>query len=557
MRASAVLLAVLVAGCNAVDPCDGLAGTCISARVEGPLMGLDGLLVSVAVAQTPQMMTSTPGGRFELPVRLAILLPPTATSPVTMGVDALANGQDVGSSGPVSVAFTPNAKTAVTFVVHALGGGDGGNDSGGDGSVGDAMPDGPPPGVVSFVPSSIDYGTIDRGTMSPTHVITLYNNTTHAVMTTSTPMPTGDAMLFNIDTSKTTCFGGAGMNVQLMLPAGGSCTIGFIFAPQKAGDFMMDVQATFDDGESAGFSLTGHARPVWSAENVSGLPSLTAVWGSSDGDLWAVGNGPTAEHSTGNGIWQPMNSGINAALNAVWGVDAQHIWAGGAGGNVFFGTGGNAWSSQVAASCTVRGLWMRDVNTGFGATDCGGNGQITRFSGGTWTNTLISNAPNPFLAVCGFGQRNVAVGYSAQFYSTDANGGSWSSSSGLFTGYTGHLRGCWLSDLNTVWVVGDAGTGIIGIYRCVANGANWTCTHETAGPMTQNLSAVSGRVTATAGVLDLYAVGPLGNMLLHSDGTGTWTPVTLPNNQAMNGVWVSPTGTVVAVGFNGEINHYY
>jgi photosystem II stability/assembly factor-like uncharacterized protein len=56
---------------------------------------------------------------------------------------------------------------------------------------------------------------------------------------------------------------------------------------------------------------------------------------------------------------------------------------------------------------------------------------------------------------------------------------------------------------------------------------------------------------------DLYAVGPLGNLLLHSDGSGTWTPITLPTGSALTSVWVAANGDVIAGGANGQIVHLY
>ena len=56
---------------------------------------------------------------------------------------------------------------------------------------------------------------------------------------------------------------------------------------------------------------------------------------------------------------------------------------------------------------------------------------------------------------------------------------------------------------------------------------------------------------------DIYAVGQLGNEVLHSTGDGTWTPVQIPTTNAMNGVYVAPNGDVVAVGFGGQIAHYH
>jgi hypothetical protein len=550
MRLLACFL-LAVAGCSSADPCDGLAGTCVSARVEGNVMGLDALRISVA--GQPMSMTSMAGGTFSLPVRLAIVLPAGVASPASITIDGMAAGQPRASSGAQSVPLVAGGKTSFTFTLA--------------GGPVDGGADGPPPGVVSFFPSTVDYGTIARGTMSPVKTLRLYNNTMQAVSLTNMPTPTGDGDLFNIDPSSTCVTPDAGMNVMLTVPAGGSCSLAFVFQPTRSGQLMTSLTAMFNDGETASFTLKGTATPVWSAETAgNGSTNLTGVWGSGPGDIYAVASvpaGPPIFHTDGKGTWNTWansTSSLPTALFSISGVDATHFWVGAGGEGIWMGDGSMNWPSYQnpqTGSGNITGLWAQDTMVAYGASNSA-MGHIWAHS--TSWSAPVTNALQPFNAACGAGQRAFAVGDSAQFYASDANTAtappSWGAVPGTpFVSYTLSLHGCWASDANNVWVVGVHPTGTAGIYHCVF-GTTWACTHETAGNFSQDLNAVSGRVISP-GMVELYAVGPLGPQVLHSMGTGTWTQVQVPNNQMMNGVWVSATGEVVAVGSSGGVNHFY
>jgi hypothetical protein len=125
------------------------------------------------------------------------------------------------------------------------------------------------------------------------------------------------------------------------------------------------------------------------------------------------------------------------------------------------------------------------------------------------------------------------------------------------------LRGVWQAPggSTNVFAVGLAqtGGGPGSILHC--SGAPFVCVSETA-PINGDLHAISGR--SVNGQLDIYAVGNLGNQVLHSTGNGTWTAVQVPSNSGMTGVYVVPNGEVYAVGSPSsggaqitQINHLY
>jgi hypothetical protein len=63
---------------------------------------------------------------------------------------------------------------------------------------------------------------------------------------------------------------------------------------------------------------------------------LSAVWGASANDLYAVGTGGTLLHYTGTG-WVQMTSGVSGALFDVAGSSPRDAFAVGAGGVVVRG----------------------------------------------------------------------------------------------------------------------------------------------------------------------------------------------------------------------------
>src|SRR6185295_7572566 len=78
------------------------------------------------------------------------------------------------------------------------------------------------------------------------------------------------------------------------------------------------------------------ASGTFVAENTNGsMAALYGIYGFSENDLYAVGDGGTILHSTGTGVWtqQPV-AGVTTALNAVGGASADEVYAVGDNGVV-------------------------------------------------------------------------------------------------------------------------------------------------------------------------------------------------------------------------------
>src|SRR5262249_20670318 len=139
---------------------------------------------------------------------------------------------------------------------------------------------------------------------------------------------------------------------------------------------------------------------------------LTAVWGSGQSDVWAVGttvSNTTPEILRWNGTaWaQVAATGTDhISLNAVWGTGPSDVWA--AGNDHTTTTGavlhwdGSAWTAP--ASWTSAPPYVNQDVAG-GVWGSGPNDvwvmqseQIQLWDGSTWANSLVMNPAYPSLA---------------------------------------------------------------------------------------------------------------------------------------------------------------
>jgi hypothetical protein len=116
---------VLACGCADKDPCEGNPRLCITASVAGDqVTTLDQLRV-VVDELAPQVATSpTPPRSFDLPVKLAIVLPDAlAGQTIHVHIDGMAGGALRGQSATQEV-LLESRHLARAFTVVGFGGGD-------------------------------------------------------------------------------------------------------------------------------------------------------------------------------------------------------------------------------------------------------------------------------------------------------------------------------------------------------------------------------------------------------------------------------------------------
>lgn len=543
-----VVVALLVAGAGCADnPCSGISGTCISGRVEGTVTGLDQLRVALDGVTQTQLSPTTPSP-FSLPVRVAIALPSSATSPVTLTIDGLSGGQALATSGAQSVSFTAGGHASYTFTLTGGAVDDlavGPTDLGGD------MASVAVPGHVTLSPTTLSFPSTVRGMQSAPQIVTVYNRTGMTVSTVQPDMAgstggggSGGGDFGPIGVTPASCVLGAN---GLTVPANVDCQLQMVFAPTASGMRTGSTPVAFSNGDAVTLSFSGQATPTWSGEGPGGSVQMLGVWATS-GVAYAVGGVTSGMPWLSNmpGVWNPQGT-FPYPWHAVTGVDTSHVWAG-ADGGIYELADGGGWASQTmvpndaGAPGTINGVWAASATEAYAVSNAG---QIYRYSGTSWS--LIGQSPqSPLYAVSGANSGNYVVAGTMGYLAVPLAGVL----SPVMTNTTVALHGVWEAATNNIFAVGDSST----IVHCT--GSPLSCMVESS-PVPQNLSAVSGRIDPATMMPDVWAVGALGNVVLHSNGGGTWTKVTVPNNMAMSGVFVLPSGEVFAVGGNGQVNHLY
>ncbi|MBM4445354.1 MAG: hypothetical protein FJ020_08665 [Chloroflexi bacterium] len=191
-----------------------------------------------------------------------------------------------------------------------------------------------------------------------------------------------------------------------------------------------------------------------------------------------------------------MTSGTTNNLNDVWGsVSDNVVYAVGNGGTILRYRDG-AWSSMESlTSVQLNAVWG---SSGSAVYAVGAEGTIRWYDGsvpGTWT--------------------------------------------GMGGGTTVVLNDVWGSSATDIFFVGDAGT--IGRFE---NGG-WS-SMSIGGGASPDLMALWGATPS-----DVFAVGEQGAIIRYL-GSGSWTQMSSPSTNNLNGVWGSSSSNAYAVGDNAE-----
>lgn len=242
------------------------------------------------------------------------------------------------------------------------------------------------------------------------------------------------------------------------------------------------------------------------AEDLDG--ALLSVWGSGADDVWFVGSdpgdggGPYVVHYDGAGF-ERLDSGVDADLWWVYGDGQGDLWMSGSGGTILrYDTAAERFDAFATPSDApiVFGVFPLpdgDVWAVGGAAGATPPGFVWRLEGETFV--AVDDVPAAALEA-------------------------------------GMLFKVWGRSADDLWVVG---LGNVALHRTAAG---WE-SHDVA----RRLFTVHGHANRA------YAVGGfLGGYLTAIDGDAISdaTPTGMPQ---MNGVWVAPDGSAVAVGVEGAI----
>jgi hypothetical protein len=268
----------------------------------------------------------------------------------------------------------------------------------------------------------------------------------------------------------------------------------------------------------------------------SGTPNgLTAVWGSSSTDVWAVGRQGTIVHWNGDS-WSLFSSGTTAALDAVWGSAANDVWAVGTGGTIVHWNG-TSWSRSFSGTTDqLSSLWGSSTNDLWAVSASGG---ILHWNGSVWSTVLSGRSA--LTAIWGSGASDVWVaGVNTTLH---WNGSAWSSVPGPFF----DVAALWGTGPSDIWAVGGYDDGYENYLSAVFHwdGQAWSAA---AGGTMGGFSCVWGSAAN-----DIWVGGGTG--MLRWDGSG-WSPISLPG---VSGIWGSAANDVWAVvGYpGGSVYHWY
>ncbi len=315
-----------------------------------------------------------------------------------------------------------------------------------------------------------------------------------------------------------------------------------VVVPEAGADASLaaDVEVPPDGGCDAS-DPTCMAQPITCAEaafcpvptGVSAIHALTAVWGSSKDDVWAVGSGGTIVHWDG-AVWTaaPQDQTKNT-FRAVWGSGPNDVWVASATDTIFhttgFAGGPPTWTRAPMVSDDDFGV---PVFTAWGVA-----GGAPRFGGQAFVRF----------------DDDFEVSFINQIIATrDAEGGIawiWDRGAGRAM-----VNGMWGSSADDVWVVGDDSTWD-GAFGWTAHGTRtgdgdlvWTEVDSRAGAV---LRAVWG-----SSADDVWAVGDAGKIRRIGANKTAWEIVPSPTPAVLRAVWGAAADDVWAVGDHGTILHW-
>jgi hypothetical protein len=523
-----VVVALLAPACDS-------AGTAVVVTVDSSraIAGIAQLQVQASVGTTSRSYSFPIEGGTIPPARsFAIDVPANIEGILAVHVVAVDGLNHTLGAGDGSTGLAPGKRQDIAIGLGGDGNG-GGEDGGANGDAGGSV------GGLSFVPSSMIFGPVDRGTTAAVQTLKVHN--AGDPVTFGAPALGGsDAAAFALDAAASGACDGA------TVPKGGDCIVSLHYAPAAAGAHA----ATLTLGDIS-IALSGTALPIWEKQSVGINGNLEGITGTTANDLWVVGHDSlkrTVWQSSGDGNWGVRSPSYKTDMLGIFAWDSTHVLVVGKGQemNVYDDRNGSlAWSelSGDPQQPDWYGAWMASNHDYFVA---GGGGQVywddpLKVHGGIPT---VDSATLPALrSMWGKSTTDLGVaGGSALVYFGRIDPASWSGTTvpGL-NGSTICTR-IW-TDAHTDWFVGcrDSGGNVF-----VQRGDHSLQTKEIVFGANLAVSALHGRYYSPTR-LELYLAS--GATLWKSTGDGTWSSEKAPAAAAgaiLNGLWISPDSTLWA-----------
>ncbi|KPA09660.1 hypothetical protein MHK_010137, partial [Candidatus Magnetomorum sp. HK-1] len=143
--------------------------------------------------------------------------------------------------------------------------------------------------------------------------------------------------------------------------------------------------------------------------------SLRGVWGSSETDVFSVGDGGTIIHYDGN-QWTEMERGNFSSLKGIWGLSGTKVYATGLQGTIV-SYDGTTWSeTESGVAFPLMGIWGASITDIYVV---GENGTILRRSTGEVRGKITTSITGGNSIVVGAA---VTIQETGQQTTTDTNG---------------------------------------------------------------------------------------------------------------------------------------
>jgi hypothetical protein len=279
----------------------------------------------------------------------------------------------------------------------------------------------------------------------------------------------------------------------------------------------------------------------WPIVAGDGVHILYAVWGTSESDAFAVGQGGTVLHYNGT-TWTAQASGTSSDLHGVWSASATSVFAVGDGGAIihFDGTNWSPMTSNTTAS--LLAVWGASASDIYAV---GSAGTILHYDGTTWSVTTWPTTLD-LSGVYGDGGTVVIVGATpsppaGSLILRKVGGASWVDETVDLTGY--HLNAVWGGGGTFVAVGGVTGS-LDSSTIVVFDGGAWT---KRSLPVAgSELYSVWG-----ASATDIV-VGGFAGYMMRGDGQ-TFAPMRISSTRLVSGLWGTSASNVLATSTGGYV----
>lgn len=268
----------------------------------------------------------------------------------------------------------------------------------------------------------------------------------------------------------------------------------------------------------------------------TGAFTIRSIWGSSEADVYAVGDTGVVLHSTNAyntssaPTWTDISSFLNIPNNllCIWGTSATNIYVGDSGGNIHHSTNnGSSWSTTNISASNINAIWGTSSSNIYAVTSIG---QVYHFDGTNWTNPHTAPAAAHLTSIWGNSANDVFFsGYNGMIIHYD---GTWHDdiASGTPGQTAQNINAIWGSTTGSVYFAGNSGVLI-----------HFSRTADDISPLV--LSAYAPSITGGLAYVNPQQLGGISIYFSESMNASTITTSTITLTDTSNGSSVSGTVT--------------